>query len=62
MLNRSDYHRAAEGLGAAGLLLDDPRRIGQVLQQAKELAAGGQPVVINVLIGGSDFREGSISM
>ncbi len=62
VLNRSDYHRAAEGLGAAGLLLDDPRRIGQVLQQAKELAAGGQPVVINVLIGGSDFREGSISM
>jgi acetolactate synthase-1/2/3 large subunit len=62
VLSRSDYHLAAEGLGAAGLLLDSPDRIGPVLQEAKEIAAGGKPVLVNALIGGTDFRDGSISM
>jgi acetolactate synthase-1/2/3 large subunit len=62
VLSRSNYHRAAEGLGAAGLLLDDPARTGGVLQEARFIAATGRPVVINVLIGRTDFREGSISM
>ncbi len=62
VLARTDYHRAAEGLGAAGLLLDDPGRIGEVLREAKEIAAQGRPVLVNALLGGTDFREGSISM
>jgi len=62
VLARTDYHRAVEGLGAAGLLLDAPERTGQVLQQAVEIAARGRPVLINALIGSTDFREGSISM
>lgn len=62
VLSRTDYHRAAEGLGAAGLLLDAPGKTGQVLQQARDIAAGGRPVLVNALIGSTDFREGSISM
>lgn len=62
VLARTDYHLAAEGLGGAGLLLDAPEKIGQVLQQARDIAAGGKPVLINALIGSTDFREGSISM
>lgn len=62
VLARSDYHRAAEGLGAAGLLLgpaDDPRA---VLARAQELAHAGRPVYVNVHLGRTDFRKGSISM
>lgn len=62
VLARTDYHRAVEGLGAAGLLLDAPEKVGQVLQQARDIAASGRPVLVNALIGTTDFREGSISM
>jgi len=61
-LQHTDYHVAAEGLGARGFLLSDPEQINSVLQQAKEAAAGGQPVLINALLGSSSFREGSLSM
>ncbi|HMQ31399.1 MAG TPA: thiamine pyrophosphate-binding protein [Chloroflexaceae bacterium] len=56
------YHSAAEGLGAAGLLLDDPELVGETLVRARALAAGGRPVVVNARLGRSDFRKGSISM
>lgn len=59
---RSDYHRVAEGLGGAGLLLDDPQRIGAVLAEARRLAQSGRPVLVNALLARSDFREGSLSM
>ncbi len=62
VLRRTAYHVAAEGYGAVGLLLDDPSKIDSTLDQAKELAASGKPVVINVHIAGSEFRKGSISM
>ncbi len=58
----TDYHRVAEGFGAAGLALDDPELIGDVLQQARQAAAAGRPVLINALLGKTDFRKGSISM
>ena len=58
----TDYHRAAEGLGAAGLHLEDPAEIGAVLDRARDLAAEGRPVVINARLGSTDFRKGSISM
>jgi acetolactate synthase-1/2/3 large subunit len=61
-LARTDYHLAARGLGAEGLLLDSPDNIPAVLARAKEIAAAGKPVLVNALIGGTDFREGSISM
>ncbi len=61
-LRRSDYHEAAQGYGAVGLLLDNPDKIDATLDQAKELARAGKPVVINVHIARSEFRQGSISM
>jgi len=62
VLRRAAYHQVAEGYGAAGLLLDDPSRIDVVLDEAKALAATGKPVVINVHIGKTEFRKGSVSM
>lgn len=62
VLQHSNYHLAAEGLGAKGFLLDNPKKIESVLNKAKKAAAAGQPVLINALLGRSSFREGSISM
>jgi acetolactate synthase-1/2/3 large subunit len=62
VLSRTDYHRAAEGLGAAGVLIDDPAHVADKLAEAKRLAADGRPVLVNVHIGATDFRKGSISM
>ncbi|MDH4107126.1 MAG: thiamine pyrophosphate-binding protein [Gammaproteobacteria bacterium] len=62
VLARSDYHLAAEGLGAKGLLLDSPDRISEILLEAKAAARAGCPVLINALLDSTDFREGSISM
>ncbi len=61
-LQHTDYHLAAEGLGARGFLLDTPEQIDNVLQEAKRTAAAGQPVLINALLGSSSFRDGSLSM
>lgn len=62
VLRRTDYHEAAQGYGAVGLLLDDPSKIDSTIDHAKKLAASGKPVVINVHIASSEFRKGSISM
>ncbi|MGF1467297.1 MAG: thiamine pyrophosphate-binding protein [Sandaracinaceae bacterium] len=61
-LLRNDYHRVAEGYGGVGLLLTDPARIDETLDEAKALAASGKPVLINVHIRRTDFRKGSISI
>ncbi|HTE53667.1 MAG TPA: thiamine pyrophosphate-binding protein [Kofleriaceae bacterium] len=62
VLRRSDYHVVAQGYGGVGLLLDDPDRTDEILDQAKALAASGKPVCINVHIARSEFRKGSMSM
>jgi len=62
VLTRADYERAAEGLGARGLRLEEDSRIDEVLQEARLLARSGQPVYVNARIGSGDFRKGSISM
>ena len=61
-LAHTDYHLAAEGLGATGLLLESPEQTETILRQAKAIAASGKPVLINALIGTTSFRDGSISM
>ncbi len=58
----TDYHRVVEGLGAAGLLVDDPELVPEVLQHARQLAGAGKPVLVNAILGTTDFRKGSISM
>jgi acetolactate synthase-1/2/3 large subunit len=61
-LQRTDYHAVAEGFGAKGFLLDKNENAEAVFQQAKQAAGDGQPVLINALIGTTDFRKGSLSM
>ena len=60
----ADYHKAVEGLGAKGIVLDtfDEHRIKEVLENAKSIVHSGQPVLVNALIGKSNFRDGSVSV
>jgi acetolactate synthase-1/2/3 large subunit len=58
----SHYDRVVQGFGAAGVSLDDPELVAEALEQAQTLVAAGEPVVVNALLGKTDFRKGSISM
>jgi acetolactate synthase-1/2/3 large subunit len=61
-LRRSDYHIAAEGLGATGIVVRTFAEVPAALARAKEAARQGRPVLLNVHLGATDFRKGSISM
>jgi acetolactate synthase-1/2/3 large subunit len=62
VLARTAYHEVAEGYGGRGLLLERPEDIRGVLEEAQGLAREGTPVLINAMLGKTDFRKGSISM
>jgi thiamine pyrophosphate-dependent acetolactate synthase large subunit-like protein len=62
VLARSAYHVAARGLGAQGLEIRRDADVAPVLAQARAIAAAGQPVLVNVWLDKTSFREGSISM
>jgi len=62
VLARSDYHRVVEGFGAAGLVVKRNDEVAAALQEAKAIARGGRPVLVNVWLDKTDFREGSLSM
>jgi len=62
VLARSDYHRVVEGFGAAGLVVKTNAELPAALAQAKQIARGGKPVLVNVWLDATDFREGSLSM
>ncbi|HET9978006.1 MAG TPA: thiamine pyrophosphate-dependent enzyme, partial [Burkholderiaceae bacterium] len=61
-LARTDYHRVAEGFGAAGLKVTRDDEVAGALAQARALAQAGRPVLVNVWLDRTDFREGSLSM
>ena len=61
-LARSAYHEVVQGFGAAGLVVKKTADVPAILQQARELARSGTPVLVNVWLDETDFREGSISM
>ena len=61
-LKHNDYHIVAKGYGAEGLFVNDPKNLTDILNEAKKLNKKGRPVLINALIGKTDFRDGSISM
>ncbi|NVB37135.1 thiamine pyrophosphate-binding protein [Pseudenhygromyxa sp. WMMC2535] len=61
-LLRTAYHTVAEGYGGKGLVLDDPAKISETIREAQAIAKAGKPVVINAMIGKTDFRKGSISI
>jgi len=62
VLAPTDYHRVAEGFGAAGLEIARDDEIHHGLLRARQLAATGKPVIVNVRIGRTEFRKGSLSM
>ena len=62
VLRRTDYHLVAEGYGGKGFVLDKEEDIDRVFGEARKAAQSGHPVLINALIGKTDFRKGSISM
>jgi len=62
VLARSNYDAVAAGFGAAGLQIRTQDEVEPVLQQARDIARGGRPVLVNVWLDRTEFREGSISM
>ncbi|HEY6546992.1 MAG TPA: thiamine pyrophosphate-binding protein [Vicinamibacteria bacterium] len=61
-LRPTDYHRAADGLGAVGLKVDTDSALEPTLREAQTVAGTGRPVYVNVRLGRTDFRKGSVSM
>lgn len=62
VLRYSDYHDVAQSLGAKGFQIKSEQEIDSVLRQAVEASRSGTPVLVNALIGKTEFRKGSISM
>jgi acetolactate synthase-1/2/3 large subunit len=62
VLARSAYHEVARGFGAEGLEIRRDADVAPVLARAREIAASGRPVLVNVWLDKTAFREGSISM
>ena len=58
----TDYQHVIEGFGAKGFRVSDASKLEEVLQQAKQAALEGHPVLVNALIGKTEFRKGSISI
>ena len=62
VLRHTDYDVVAEGYGGKGFRLASSDQVPDVLASARREAAAGRPVLINALIGKTDFRKGSISV
>ncbi|MCB0045752.1 MAG: thiamine pyrophosphate-binding protein [Caldilineaceae bacterium] len=58
----TDYDSVAAGFGGAGLRLDDPELAEETLHQAQAIMHDGRAVLVNAILGKSDFRKGSLSM
>jgi acetolactate synthase-1/2/3 large subunit len=61
-LARTAYHEVARGYGGEGLLVRSPEEVAPALERAKELARSGRPVLVNVHLGQSAFRKGSVAL
>lgn len=62
VLARTAYHEVAAGFGAEGLLVKTMAEVPAALARARELARAGRPVLVNVWLDKTEFREGSLSM
>jgi acetolactate synthase-1/2/3 large subunit len=62
VLARTAYHDVARGFGAEGLLVKRADEVAPALKRARELARQGKPVLVNVWLDKTEFREGSLSM
>lgn len=64
-LEYCDYDVVANGLGGVGYKLDgksSDSHITKILKEAQETSRKGKPVLVNCLIGRTNFRDGSISV
>jgi len=61
-LAATDYHLAAAGLGARGFRVEDAASLETTLAEARAAAGAGHPAYVNVRLGRTDFRKGSVSM
>jgi thiamine pyrophosphate-dependent acetolactate synthase large subunit-like protein len=62
VLARTDYHKVAEGYGGQGLLIERPEEVRPILDEALRRVRSGVPVLVNALLGKTEFRKGSISI
>jgi len=62
VLARTDYQAVAAGFGAEGILVKKPAEVSAALERARALARTGKPVLVNVWLDKTEFRDGSISM
>ena len=62
VLSRTAYHEVATGFGAEGILVQHAAQVPAALARARELAHTGRPVLVNVWLDKTEFRDGSISM
>uniref|UniRef100_UPI0037E870F6 2-hydroxyacyl-CoA lyase 2 n=1 Tax=Semicossyphus pulcher TaxID=241346 RepID=UPI0037E870F6 len=60
----TDYHIVADGYGGKGYLVgrEDEDRLSDIIRQAQRESQEGNAILLNVLIGKTNFREGSISV
>jgi acetolactate synthase-1/2/3 large subunit len=62
VLARTAYHEVARGFGAKGLEIRTDAQVEEGLAEARRLAKAGHPVLVNVWLDKTEFREGSLSM
>jgi acetolactate synthase-1/2/3 large subunit len=62
VLARTDYHAVAKGFGAEGIVVKQIGEVPAALAKAREFARQGKPVLVNVWLDKTAFREGSLSM
>ncbi len=62
ILARTRYDAVAEGFGAKGIYVERQEDTPLALEQALRYSRNGKACVVNVQIGATDFRKGSISM
>lgn len=60
----ADYHIVADGYGGRGYLIrrEDEDRLSDIIRQAQKETREGKATLLNVLIGKTNFRDGSISV
>jgi acetolactate synthase-1/2/3 large subunit len=62
VLRRTAYHEVVKGFGAEGVEIRRDSEVDAGLAEARRIAASGKPVLLNVWLDKTEFREGSISM
>ncbi len=58
----TDYHEVARAMGGVGLKVSDHAQVEATLDEAVATSRAGKPVLVNAILGATDFRKGSISM